>query len=253
MPTPPIYKLQSTPSDVAHAAGRQHRDRLLLAAALVGSSALSVALFALRASYSGSATFVFLNWNLFLAWLPLLFALAAWTLQNGAERPRLRVLPLLALWLLFFPNAPYLLTDLIHLRERAAVPIWYDLSLLLSYAWNGLILGYLSLRLVQGLLQHWFGPTVAWAGAAAALFLGAFGIYLGRFERWNSWDVFTNPQALAASLWGGLANPLTQIKPLAITLLLCALLAAIYVTVGLLGRADPVQGARESRPPGQSQ
>ncbi|MGL4650560.1 MAG: DUF1361 domain-containing protein, partial [Caldilineaceae bacterium] len=130
------------------------RDRLLLATALVLSSALSVGMLALRMAYSGHFTFRFLNWNLFLAWLPLGFALVAWLLQGETERPRLRVLPLLALWLLFLPNAPYIVTDLIHLSHREPVPLWFDLFLLLSYAWNGLILGFVSLRLVQDLLQR---------------------------------------------------------------------------------------------------
>jgi len=214
------------------------RTRLLLALALCLSSALSILLFGIRVIYAENATFFFLNWNLLLAWIPLLAAVAAWALQDGANRPRLRVTPLLALWLLFFPNAPYILTDLIHLAPRDNVPMWYDLLLILSYAWNGLILGFVSLWIVQGLLQRWFGPIAGWAGAAAAIFLAAFGIYLGRFLRWNSWDMITQPLAIVRHLLSAATNPTEHIKAVVITLVLCAILGAMYFTIALLSRAQ---------------
>ncbi len=210
------------------------RPRLLLALMLLLSSGLSIALFGVRVLYSGNTTFFFLNWNLFLAWIPLLAAAAAWALQAEADRPRLRVTPLLALWLLFLPNAPYILTDLIHLAPRNNVPLWYDLLLLLSYAWNGLILGFVSLWIVQGLLQRWFGPAVGWAGAAAAIFLAAFGIYLGRFLRWNSWDILTQPVDMARRILSAATNPAAHKEAVVITLLLCGILGAMYVTLALL-------------------
>ncbi len=213
------------------------RPRLLLAAVLCLSSGLSVALFTLRWSVADDPTFFFLNWNLFLAWIPLLAAVAAWGLQNGANRPRLRVTPLLALWLLFFPNAPYILTDLIHLAPRAGAPLWFDLLLLLSFAWNGLILGFVSLWIVQGLLQRWFGPVAGWMGAAAALLLGAFGVYLGRFLRWNSWDVLTQPLDILRQIVYAAANPRAHVQAIAVTLLLCGILVAMYVTLTLLSQA----------------
>lgn len=221
------------------------RETLLLAAALLFSSVLSWGLLQARILYSGTVYFRFLNWNLFLAWIPLGLALAAWLLQGNQNRPRLRVLPLLALWLLFFPNAPYLLTDLIHLNHYPPVPLWFDLLLLLSYAWNGLILGYISLRLVQALFQRWMGAAAGWVASAAAIGLAAFGIYLGRFERWNSWDVLTNPVGTLGALLNGLANPAQQIKPIAVTLLLGGILFAIYGTVGLLAHADPLAVRRD--------
>lgn len=213
------------------------RPRVLLALMLCLSSGLSVALFGMRMLYTANVTYYFLNWNLFLAWIPLLAAVAAWALQAGANRPRLRVTPLLALWLLFFPNAPYILTDLIHLAPRDHVPLWYDLLLLLSYAWNGLILGFASLWIVQGLLQRWFGPVAGWAGAAAALLLGALGVYLGRFLRWNSWDLLTQPADILRHLLGAATNPTEHIRAVAVTLLLCGILGAMYVTIALLSRA----------------
>ncbi len=212
---------------------------------LCASSGLSLLLFAVRVAYVGNRTFAFLNWNLLLAWIPLVCAAGAWLLQGRAARVRWRTLPLLGLWLLFFPNAPYILTDLMHLAPRQGVPLWYDLLLLLSYAWNGLILGFVSLWVVHGLLQRWFGPLVGWLGATGCLLAGAVGIYLGRFERWNSWDLLTQPEPILRSLLGGLLYPMQHIYQIGVIGLLAGLLAVMYVTLTLLagvGRAVPETG-----------
>lgn len=72
-----------------------------------------------------AVNYISLNWNLFLAWIPLIFALAAWLLiQRRTWMPV--ILLLLAGWLLFLPNAAYIITDLIHLRARNGAPLWYD-------------------------------------------------------------------------------------------------------------------------------
>jgi uncharacterized membrane protein len=216
-------------------------DRWLAFLVLAASSALSVLLFALRHFYTGHPTFFFLNWNLFLAWIPLFCAAGVWLLQRNHARPRLRAAPLLALWLLFFPNAPYILTDLLHLAPRAGVPLWYDLLLLLSYAWNGLILGFASLWIVHGLLQRWYGAAVGWLGAGAVLVAGAVGIYLGRFERWNSWDLLTDPAPILRSLAATLLDPTGNLKAVAVVALMAGLLGAMYLTLTLLTGAGKVE------------
>ncbi len=207
-------------------------------AILLASSGLSFALFLARSVYIDAPIYFFLNWNLFLAWLPLFAALVAFLLQGDATRPRLRVIPLLALWLLFFPNAPYILTDLLHLSPHDGVPLWYDLLMLLSYAWNGLILGFVSLWLVQALITRWFGFYAGWFGAASALALAAFGVYLGRFERWNSWDVFTQPHALFNQIIGGILDPAANLHAIAITAVLCGVLCAMYFTLRIFGQSS---------------
>lgn len=209
--------------------------RIPLMVILVASSALSVALFLLRTRHIGAPVYFFLNWNLFLAWLPLLAACVAWLLQGDAQRPRLRVVPLLALWLLFLPNAPYILTDLMHLGPHDGVPIWFDAIMLLTYAWNGLMVGFVSLWIVQGLLTRWFGDVAGWAGALFALALAAVGIYLGRFERWNSWDIFTNPQAILRQLLAGILNPADNLHAIVVTVILGGVLITMYLTLAALG------------------
>src|SRR5262245_35577229 len=115
--------------------------------ALGAASALCVATVAYRRHHTGDPFYGFLVWNLVLAWVPFALALAAYAAARAGARIVTTVLGVL--WLLFFPNAPYLLTDFIHLHESAATPLWYDALMLASFAWTGLLLGFGSLYLMQ--------------------------------------------------------------------------------------------------------
>lgn len=201
--------------------------------ALCLSSGLSAAMFVVRALYTESIVYFFLNWNLLLAWIP--FGLAA--LMHVLGRKATSSLPLLAalfaVWLLFFPNAPYLVSDLMHLAPRQNVPLWYDAMLLFSYAWNGLILGFASLWLIQQLVAERLGVIAGWLLVMVTLLAAGFGIYLGRFERWNSWDVFVDPAGRVGALVSGLLNPMAHPRAIAVTLLFAAFMAIAYSTVHL--------------------
>ena len=135
-----------------------------------------------------------LVWNLFLAWIP--FAIALY-IYDGYRRARCACRSGAgAVWLVFFPNAPYIVTDFKWLRVSAGAPLWYDVVLVSAAAWCGLLLGFVSLYLMQAVIRR------LWARSCVALrlrhlALGSFGVYLGRFQRWNSWDVFTRPRVLA--------------------------------------------------------
>jgi uncharacterized membrane protein len=201
--------------------------------------AFCLAVLAGRMELSGRTSFVFLSWNLLLAVLPLCFAWAA----HGLSRTRLRPLALLVLvpWLLFLPNAPYILTDLLHLKHRAPVPMWYDLLMLLSFALTGLFLGYLSLRHAEAALRAFVRPFWARTCIVLSLFLSAFGIYLGRFLRWNSWDVLTDPYALALDVVRPVLHPFRYDHVWLMTGLLGVLLVSGYHLVrgvGAVGEAD---------------
>jgi uncharacterized membrane protein len=168
--------------------------RTLAVAALLAASALCVALLELRVQETGSSYYRFLIWNLTLAWVP--FALAAAAYARARRRVDALVWLLLVPWLLFFPNAPYLLTDFIHLDEGPA-PLWYDALMLSAFAWTGLMLGFASLYLVQMILRRAVGAPLAWAGVLGALGLASVGVYIGRFIRLNSWDALLHPLAVA--------------------------------------------------------
>jgi uncharacterized membrane protein len=148
------------------------------------------------------------------------------------------LLPAGAAWLLFFPNAPYILTDLFHLDNRPGVPLWYDLALILSCAWNGLMLAYASLADMQQLVQQRLGTGIGWAFATVALLLSSFGIYLGRYLRFNSWDVLTNPLTLFYDIVGRLLHPFSFPGTWGVTLVFGLFLLVGYSTVRVLGRAQ---------------
>lgn len=156
-----------------------------------------------------------LLWNLGLAVVPLLWS-GAFQAAEARGRPGLAGVFLL-LWLLFLPNAPYLLTDLLHLRPSASVPLWFLLAVLLSCAGAGTMLGYLSLAQVQAVIERRRGRTAGWAVAVGALMLCGFGIYLGRFLHWNSWDAFVHPARLLGTIGGQFVHPGARPHPLAVT------------------------------------
>lgn len=157
-----------------------------------------------------------LVWNLFLAAVPLLWS-AAFQAAAARRRPVLAGV-FLFLWLLFLPNAPYLLTDVLHLKPGADVPLWYLLAVLLSCAGTGVLLGYFSLLTVQAVIEQKCGKWAGWIVAAGSLLLCGFGIYLGRFLRFNSWDVFVHPLRLLKTVAAQIGNPGAQPHPVSITL-----------------------------------
>lgn len=161
-----------------------------------------VMLFA-RMFYSQSFKFAPLLWNLFLAWLPLLLALLAFWLRR---RPLLSLF-FGGLWLLFLPNAPYLVTDLIYLRQTFQVPVWFDAIMLFAFALAGMALGLYSLHIMHELVSRQFGPLIGWIFVIVAVGLSSFGVYVGRFLRWNSWDLFLQPSRLAADIFHNLTTP----------------------------------------------
>lgn len=197
----------------------------------------------------------YLLWNLFLAWVPLGFALGAdRTLASPSGevpgRANSRTLWVAggcaAGWFLFFPNAPYLVTDFIHLRPRPPVPLWFDVVLLMSFAWTGLMLGYASLFLMERLVRGRLGPGAGRVFAVGALAVASFGIHLGRFGRWNSWDVVRRPFGLLRGSVRVAADPLGAPKTLGFCLAMFGFLLAGYVTllgVRRLGGGD--EAARE--------
>lgn len=209
--------------------------RVRLLALLVASMAFSVAMNAFRIWHSHTLTYAFLVWNLFLAAIP--YGISTLLVEFEALRKSPLVFwSLLAVWLLFLPNAPYIFTDLFHLKLRNDVPLWFDLLLLLSFAWNGIILGYLSLFEVQELVSQKLGKWVTWVSVFAILFLCAFGVYLGRYLRWNSWDLFLNPVPLVADILDCFLHPFAHWQTWGLTLGYGTFLILGYLTLGVLIR-----------------
>lgn len=201
------------------------RRRLAVVVSLAALSGLAVAMVVARITYTGSGMYANLVWNLVLAWIPFAIAVAVY----DAERRGARGVVLLvggAVWLVFFPNAPYLVTDFQLLPHGTAAPLWYDVALVSTAAWTGLLLGLVSLYLVHSVARRAVGTEVAWAGIVLALAATSFGIYLGRFERWNSWDVVSQPRALGSAVAERLLDP--DPRTLGMTAVFTTFLALAY-------------------------
>jgi uncharacterized membrane protein len=212
------------------AATEASRRRLLAVGALLLTSGFGVSMVAFRVAYTGTGEYRNLLWNLVLAWVPFVIALAVYDRHRRGVSPRRLVLPALV-WLLFLPNAPYLVTDLEYLGEIGGAPVWFDVTLLTTFAWLGLLLGFLSLYLMQAVAERVAGTGASWLAALAVLGLSGFGIYLGRFERWNSWDVVRDPGTLAGALASGLSDPLDYPRALGVTIALGAFLSLGYLVL----------------------
>ncbi len=183
-------------------------------------------LLAVRVVRTEKVMYLFLVWNLFLAVIP---AVAAALLQRSS-RTAVQVMWFL-IWLLFLPNAPYVVTDFVHLRVRPPVPLWYDVALLISCAGTGLLLGYSSLADVQSVVARRFGRMTSWILAVGALLLSGFGIYLGRFLRWNSWDALSNPTTLFHDITLRVIDPFGYRLTFAVTLIYGIALTLGYVAL----------------------
>jgi uncharacterized membrane protein len=218
-----------------------------LVLALLASSGFSVLLVLFRVWFSGKMTMIFLFWNLFLGWLPLLFAVALFML-DGSKKHWLWLGLLFWGWLLFFPNAPYLLTDLIHLKTRPEMPLWYDLLLFFSFAWNGVVLGFTSLIIVHEFLDRRLHSSLSWLAILALLGLNSFGVYLGRFLRWNSWEVITAPLSLLSDV-NEIFLPSSPWRTIGFILTYTVFLLFAYVQLRLLFKYQHSLEKAESKKP----
>lgn len=164
---------------------------------LLFASVVCLGMVLVRAHYAGRISHTYIAWNLLLAWIPSLFAFAAYRFYLYRTR-RYVLFGFCALtWFVFFPNAPYIITDFVHLdMDHPATLMWVDLFTIASFAWTGLCLGYVSLCLMQEIVRARCGRAIGWLFVTAMLALGSLGVYMGRCLRWNSWDVLRHPFAL---------------------------------------------------------
>ncbi|MDB5276024.1 MAG: hypothetical protein JWR61_979 [Ferruginibacter sp.] len=182
-----------------------------------------------RVCYSGTLMYLFLLWNLFLAWVPFQLSVL---LSSKKVRSKTSAYFILAGWLLFFPNALYIITDLIHLEDvDTDVPVWFDAILIFTSSVAGLILAFASLFKVERFLQQKIKQHLVDRLIVGCLFLGSFGVYLGRFLRWNSWDIVTHPLDLLAQITAPFILPLQHYRTWGITGMLTCLFCLLYFTV----------------------
>jgi uncharacterized membrane protein len=185
-------------------------------------------------------TFLFLFWNLVLAWVPYLAALR-FSFISRKNVHLLRLCAVFITWFAFFPNAPYIVTDLVHLHVRPEVPFWLDLMLLFSCAFTGLMLGLISLYEMHVEARRWLSERTIWILSIPIMILCGFGIWLGRFQRWNSWDIVTNPIGLVRDLLHTSNHSQEGMQALQITALLSVFLFLGYSMLMAMMGSKPIE------------
>ncbi|MGH2608321.1 MAG: DUF1361 domain-containing protein [Tepidiformaceae bacterium] len=208
----------------------------LVAASLVLSvcSLAALGLLGLRITRTDDPHFAFLTWNLFLAWIPFIVALGLYA-AHRAGASAVWLVPGLLLWVLFLPNAPYLVTDYIHLARDSRVPLWFDFALLGAFSLSGLLLGFASVFVVQAIVASRAGAVAGWLVTGSAFGLCAVGIYVGRVLRFNSWDAVQEPGVLFGLTLSRLADPLGNTFLVTTVVLLTAFLVSLYVALYMTG------------------
>jgi uncharacterized membrane protein len=199
--------------------------------ALAVASSGCVGLVVGRVFLSRHPGYAFLIWNLALAWVPLVLALAVY-LGYRARWPRPLLAVAAALWLLFLPNAPYIVTDYVHLWwGHNGAPAWFDALAITAYAVTGLLLGFASLYLVQAVAHCVLGERLTWLLVYTTLVLSSVGIYLGRYQRMNSWDAIHDPMRIPAMVRVRLMDPLGNEALIAMTLCFTVILTTLYLVL----------------------
>lgn len=196
-------------------------------------SLFSAGLMTFRILYTGHLLFAFLVWNLFLAYVPYTISKR---MSLRSIKTKWEFLFYSFIWLLFIPNAFYIITDLFHLDMNESVPLWFDLALLLSFAWNGLLFGILSVRQMEKLFEKNFNKKFDLLFILPVMALNGFGVYIGRYLRFNSWDVVTNPFQLINDIVYMFIHPLRNRFDWSMIVCYTLLLTLIYYTMKKLSK-----------------
>ena len=205
--------------------------------ALMLASLFVALLVAYRLAVGCQVRHAYLVWNLFLAWLPLgLALLAVIRFERAGTWRDGRFLSLALGWLLFLPNAPYIITDLTHVRDVWSPTNWVPLMMILLSALTGLLTGFLSLELMHTMVKRLWGGGLGWLFIAVVSGLSAFGVYLGRFVRLNSWDVVTSPVEVMYGIYQAVGHALSNRSHTKFLLLFALILWLAHVMLFALAK-----------------
>jgi uncharacterized membrane protein len=173
----------------------------------------------------------YLVWNLFLAWIPYVCARLIWRAGRGSA-PLPLLLPLLAVWLVFLPNAPYLVTDVVHLHRHAhGIALVVEIALFSTVGLAGVLLGVAAVQLIHRIVGERYGSFAARTFPPVIAVAVAFGVYLGRVQRWNSWDFVRTPGKLIDASWSLLGHPIAHPRAFAGIALFSIAFLAVYWTL----------------------
>jgi uncharacterized membrane protein len=187
---------------------------------------LIIILVFLRTAVWNTTSFFYLLWNILLALIPFAFSTVALLQPKNGIVNKIIFVACLILWLLFIPNAPYLVTDIIHLGEIKAVPVLFDTFLLFVTASLGVIIFCLSLEQIEKIILEKFSKRKTFFIVTVIIILVSIGVYLGRFARFNSWDIFTDHQSLLGHILGVIIQ--TETHFVLYTLLFFSFLFSFY-------------------------
>ena len=218
---------------------------------LVASAIFSVLLLAIRVLMTNSPHFTFLCWNLFLAFIP--YWITSWlSMRIDIMENKRKLFFVLIVWLLFIPNSFYIITDFFHFPTGANAaygtsPKWFDLLLLFSFAWNGIVFGIISLRRVELIIELSFGRKFSAPVIFIVMLVSGFGIYLGRYLRFNSWDILTAPFSLISEIFNILLHPLDNGYAWGMTICYSLFMTLIYFTIKKLGEPIVLRSSDQRR------
>lgn len=203
---------------------------------LMVSCLFSIALTSFRIIYTDHWRFAWLTWNLFLALVPYLITRFAIQHTSWIEK-RWKFAMLFAAWLLFIPNSFYIITDLFHLEISQRIPLWFDLALIFSFAWNGILLGVVSIRQMEKIVSCNFPSLQEWQFVYPLMLLNAFGVYIGRYLRYNSWDVIANPFQLTEDIFYLLFHPIRHRFDWSMIICYSVFMTLIYLAIKRMSKA----------------
>lgn len=210
--------------------------RARLGLALVGASLVSFVLFGIGALQNHAWDFWYINWNLFLAWMPLLLVLWLERILSHKLWSAWPALVVTFLYLVFLPNAFYVTTDIIHLQEAPRVDLIYDVVMFSAFIFTSFFIGLLSIYLLHAQLRKRVSVRLSWTLVLATIFLTSFAIYIGRDLRWNTWDVFLNPASILFEVSDGLIHPGSHPELFSVTFSFFTFITTMYLLTWFAGR-----------------
>jgi uncharacterized membrane protein len=205
---------------------------------LILSSCFSGLLLLTRMIATDSLVYLFLPWNLFLGFVPYWISESLSRNVNIIEN-KIKLVIVLAGWLLFIPNSFYIITDFFHFSHPGfrSAPRWFDLLMIFSFAWNGILCGIISLRRVEIILSLITGKGFSVLLVSGVMWLSSFGIYIGRFLRFNSWDIITNPFSLGDEIMQMVIHPFENSYAWGMTICYAVFMTLVYFTIKKLSES----------------
>lgn len=198
---------------------------------------LCLGLMLLRILAAGNMRYLFMVWNLFLAWVPAAFSLLLVRWMRTKKRRQWEGVLYAIAWLAFLPNSFYILTDFIHLKRTGEVHILFDVVFFFSFVFASYAAGFSSVYVVHRELRKKLDGVTCAVIISGAFLLCGYAVYLGRVLRWNSWDLVTNPAGILFDASDGVIRPLENPQMILITSVFFLLLTATYGTIYELVRA----------------